>query len=87
MSKSLTILVTGANKGIGLEVCRQLARAGHHVILSARSQERGEAAVAGLKKEGQTVEFLQLDTSSEESIHTAAEGVETADFRPARPDQ
>ena len=44
----LNILVTGANKGIGLEICRQLARLGHHVILSARSPERGADAVEKL---------------------------------------
>jgi NAD(P)-dependent dehydrogenase (short-subunit alcohol dehydrogenase family) len=68
----LTILVTGANKGIGLEICRQLATANHRVILSARSTERGQAAVAALAKEGLTVEFLQLDTSDEASIAAAA---------------
>ncbi len=67
-----TILVTGGNKGIGLEICRQLAQAGHHVILSARSAERGEAAVAALAQEGLQVEFLLLDTSSETSIAAAA---------------
>jgi NAD(P)-dependent dehydrogenase (short-subunit alcohol dehydrogenase family) len=68
----LTILVTGGNKGIGLEVCRQLARAGHQVVLSARSVERGKAAVATLKKEGLTVDFLKLDTGDEKSIAQAA---------------
>jgi NAD(P)-dependent dehydrogenase (short-subunit alcohol dehydrogenase family) len=72
MSKSQTILVTGGNKGIGLEICRQLARLGHQVILSARSQKRGKEAVATLAKENLTVEFLLLDTSSEESIQAAA---------------
>jgi NAD(P)-dependent dehydrogenase (short-subunit alcohol dehydrogenase family) len=67
-----TILVTGANKGIGLEICRQLARAKHRVILSARSVERGQAAVAALAKEGLKVEFLHLDTSNEASIAEAA---------------
>jgi NAD(P)-dependent dehydrogenase (short-subunit alcohol dehydrogenase family) len=67
-----TILVTGANKGIGLETCRQLARAGHHVILSARSAEKGEAAVAQLAAEGLKVEFLLLDTADERSILRAA---------------
>ena len=68
-----TILVTGANKGIGLEICRQLARSGHQVILSARSRERGQAAVNALAKEGLKVEFLQLDTADETSIHAAAD--------------
>jgi len=67
-----TILVTGANKGIGLEICRQLARLGHHVILSARSAERGQKAVADLAKEKLTVEFLHLDTADEASIQAAA---------------
>jgi NAD(P)-dependent dehydrogenase (short-subunit alcohol dehydrogenase family) len=70
-STPLNILVTGANKGIGLEVCRQLAVAGHHVILSARSAERGEAAAAVLKNEKLNVEFLQLDTADESSIAAA----------------
>ena len=71
----LTILVTGANKGIGYEVCRQLAQAGHRVILSARSAERGEAAVAKLKKEGLQVEFLPLDLSDESSIAAAGQAL------------
>jgi NAD(P)-dependent dehydrogenase (short-subunit alcohol dehydrogenase family) len=67
-----TILVTGANKGIGLEICRQLAQLGHHVILSARSEKRGTEAVAALAKENLKVEFLLLDTSDEASIQAAA---------------
>jgi NAD(P)-dependent dehydrogenase (short-subunit alcohol dehydrogenase family) len=69
---SRTILVTGANKGIGLEICRQLARLKHRVILGSRSAERGEAAVAQLAKEGLKVEFLPLDVSDETSIDNAA---------------
>jgi NAD(P)-dependent dehydrogenase (short-subunit alcohol dehydrogenase family) len=67
-----SILVTGANKGIGLEICRQLAKLGHHVILSARSEERGRTAVSALAKEGLEVEFLQLDTADEASIRAGA---------------
>jgi NAD(P)-dependent dehydrogenase (short-subunit alcohol dehydrogenase family) len=67
-----TILVTGANKGIGLEACRQLAQLGHHVILSARSAERGEKAVEDLAADGLKVEFLLLDTADEASILRAA---------------
>ena len=69
---SQAILVTGANKGIGLEICRQLAQLGHHVILSARSEERGRAVVGTLAKEGLKVDFLQLDTADETSIRAAA---------------
>jgi len=67
-----TILVTGANKGIGLEISRQLARSGHRVILSARSEKRGQDAVAALEKENLKVEFLLLDTSDESSIEAAS---------------
>jgi NAD(P)-dependent dehydrogenase (short-subunit alcohol dehydrogenase family) len=73
MSKSpKTILVTGANKGIGFKTCRQLARLGHHVILSARSAVRGEKAVKDLAEDGLKVDFLLLDTADEGSILRAA---------------
>jgi len=68
----MTILVTGGNKGIGLEICRQLARAGHEVILSARSGQRGDAAVKTLAQEGLKVDFLLLDTADDASIQRAA---------------
>ncbi len=71
-----TILITGANKGIGLEACRQLSRLGHHVILSARAPERGEKAVQDLAAEGLKVDFLQLDTADEQSIARAARELE-----------
>jgi NAD(P)-dependent dehydrogenase (short-subunit alcohol dehydrogenase family) len=71
-ASSQSILVTGANKGIGLEICRQLARIGHHVILSARSAERGEKAIKELAGDSLKVEFLLLDTADEASIQRAA---------------
>ena len=71
-TSSKTILVTGANKGIGLEICRQLAQSGYRVILSARSAERGETAVKTLARDGLKVEFLLLDTADEGSIQRAA---------------
>jgi NAD(P)-dependent dehydrogenase (short-subunit alcohol dehydrogenase family) len=68
----MNILVTGGNKGIGFEICRQLAKAGHHVVLSARSAERGEKAVKTLAAEGLKVDFLLLDTGDDSSIQLAA---------------
>ena len=68
----MNILVTGGNKGIGFEICRLLARGGHHVILSARSAERGEKAVKALAAEGLKVDFLLLDTGDDSSIQRAA---------------
>jgi NAD(P)-dependent dehydrogenase (short-subunit alcohol dehydrogenase family) len=49
-------LVTGANKGIGLEICRQLAQKGFHVLLGSRDQARGQEAAASLARDGAEVE-------------------------------
>lgn len=68
-------LVTGANKGIGLEIARQLGEAGVAVIVGARDPERGEAAAAGLCREGLEAEFVQLDLNDEASIASAAERI------------
>ncbi|OJH40968.1 SDR family oxidoreductase [Cystobacter ferrugineus] len=57
-------LVTGANRGIGLEACRQLARLGLRVILTARREEKGKEAVASLTAEGLPVAFHPLDVDS-----------------------
>src|SRR6185295_3281141 len=52
MSEQRTALVTGANRGIGLEVCRQLAAAGYRVVLAARDRAKGEAAADTLRRAG-----------------------------------
>ncbi|MEL6835464.1 MAG: SDR family oxidoreductase [Bacteroidota bacterium] len=58
-------LITGANKGIGLETVVQLAQEGIKVIATARNAERGQAAIQPLKDQGLDVEFLQLDVNDE----------------------
>ena len=65
-------LVTGANKGIGFEVARDLARKAFHVFLGARDEKAGRAAEEKLRKDGQ-VTFLKIDISEPESIRRAAE--------------
>jgi len=61
-------VVTGANRGIGLEICRQLAKLGGiHVVLTARDAKKGEAAAKPLG-----VDFHVLDVASEESVRTFA---------------
>lgn len=65
-------LVTGANKGIGLEIVRQLAGAGFRVLLTARDHQRGEEASQKLQQDGLNVEFLQLDVTDETSIEQLA---------------
>ena len=65
-------LVTGANKGIGFEVARQLGQAGFCVLLGARNTDRGVAAAATLKSEGHYVRFQHLDVVDEFSVTMAA---------------
>ncbi|EPX62658.1 3-oxoacyl-[acyl-carrier protein] reductase [Cystobacter fuscus DSM 2262] len=67
-------LVTGANRGIGLEACRQLARLGLQVILTARREDKGKEAVSTLAEEGLHVGFQPLDVDS------APDRVRIADF-------
>ena len=72
MKNQKTALVTGANKGIGFEVVRQLARQGFRVFLGARNAEAGRVAAKKLSGEGD-ITFLEIDISDPESIRRAAE--------------
>src|SRR5436189_5763624 len=74
MRSQKTALVTGANKGIGFEVARELARLGLRVFLGARNAEAGQAAAEKLKSTGD-VAFLQIDVSKPESIRAAVEEI------------
>jgi NAD(P)-dependent dehydrogenase (short-subunit alcohol dehydrogenase family) len=65
-------LVTGANKGIGLETARQLAQHPIHVLLGARDVANGEAAAAELRAQGLQATFVKLDLSQPASIAAAA---------------
>ncbi len=72
-----TVLITGANKGIGLEVARQLAGQGMRVLLGARDTTRGQVAVDALHAQGlQSVELVVIDVTSQESIDKAAAEIE-----------
>lgn len=66
-----TALVTGANKGIGLEVARQLAERGYTVWLGARDEARGVAAARQLADAGD-VRYVRLDVTDEASVRAAA---------------
>jgi NAD(P)-dependent dehydrogenase (short-subunit alcohol dehydrogenase family) len=69
-------IVTGANRGIGLEVVRQLARKGMTVILGSRDLEKGTAAAAKLVDEGLQALPRQLDVADSDSITQLATQVE-----------
>ncbi len=66
-------LITGANRGIGFEIARQLAGSRFAVWLTARNQQKGNEAVLQLIGEDRSVRFLQLDVSDPESARSAAE--------------
>lgn len=61
-------IVTGSNRGIGLEICRQLAKKNFKVIMTSRSQEKGKAAFEKLRAENLDVELESLEVSSLQSI-------------------
>ena len=66
------VLITGANKSIGLETARQLLAQGYFVYLGSRELDKGEAAATALKAEGlPNVEAVQLDVTSDASVRTA----------------
>ena len=65
-------LITGANKGLGYEMAKQLAQSGVIVVLAARDRAKGEAAVEKLKKEGLDVQFLKLDVTNKKDYAEAA---------------
>jgi NAD(P)-dependent dehydrogenase (short-subunit alcohol dehydrogenase family) len=69
-------IVTGANRGIGLEVVRQLTQQGMTVILGARDLEKGETAAAKLAVEGLKVLPRQLDVTDDNTITRLAAQVE-----------
>jgi NAD(P)-dependent dehydrogenase (short-subunit alcohol dehydrogenase family) len=68
-------LITGANKGIGLETARQLAQKGIHVLIGARDAAKGQAAAQTLQSEGYKADFISLEVSNEESVKQAAQTV------------
>lgn len=69
-------LITGANKGIGLEIARQLGRQGMAVFLGARDEGRGQEAAQKLRSEGIDARSIRLDATSQETIDRTARRIE-----------
>jgi NAD(P)-dependent dehydrogenase (short-subunit alcohol dehydrogenase family) len=76
MNNKKIALVTGANKGIGLETTRQLAQKGITVLLGSRDLAKGEAAARELSKGGLDVRAIEIDVNESASIRKAVAQVE-----------
>lgn len=77
----MTALVTGANKGIGLEVVKQLLSLKFRVILTSRNEKRGLEAVNKLKKYSDNLIFVQMDVGDEKSVKRAAGEIQSKKIR------
>jgi NAD(P)-dependent dehydrogenase (short-subunit alcohol dehydrogenase family) len=74
-----TALITGANKGIGHEVARQLAAKGFHVFVGARNAKAGRKAAEEItKKEGKAT-FLEIDVADNDSVTNSAREFSTVE--------
>lgn len=77
MSSRIAV-VTGANKGIGFEVVKQLCDSGFKTIMACRNESLGTNAMELLRAEGYNVEFRSLDISDSNSIKKFKEGIESS---------
>lgn len=75
MEEKKVALITGANRGIGFEIARQLANKDFLVIIGARDLEKGQESVEKFKTESLEADFVQIDSTDGESIKKAAETV------------
>jgi NAD(P)-dependent dehydrogenase (short-subunit alcohol dehydrogenase family) len=76
MAAEKIALITGANKGIGLEIARQLAEQGVLVLLGARSEGRGKEAAAELTARGLAAAPLAIDVTDDSSVANAAREID-----------
>ncbi|HMW13506.1 MAG TPA: SDR family oxidoreductase [Chitinophagales bacterium] len=72
-----TILITGANSGLGFEAAKQLAKQGHEIILLCRNKEKGEIAVSEIKSysNNQNIHLYTANLASQKSIEAVAQQI------------
>lgn len=70
--RKIVALITGANRGIGFEICKQLLVQDYHVILTARDHQKGMAACESLRRISPSIEFMQLDVSHQKEVDKAS---------------
>lgn len=75
-AKGKVAVVTGGNRGLGLEACRQLAQGGAKVILASREANKGEAAAAALRRERLDVTPYPLEVTDPASVERLAKYIE-----------
>ncbi|GAA4431788.1 SDR family NAD(P)-dependent oxidoreductase [Georgenia halophila] len=74
-SSTTTVLITGANKGLGYETARRLGELDWQIFLGARDEVRGREAAERLADDGADVTFVPLDVTSDESVDAAVQAV------------
>lgn len=70
-----TVLVTGANRGIGLAIARQLAERGHIILLGSRELKAGEDAARSLQRPGPDIESVHIDLTDPATVDAALNNV------------
>lgn len=76
MADAKTALISGANKGLGLETARQLGQQGYTVLIGARDPEKGRAAAEELRRDGVNATAVKLDVTSQADIDAVAQLIE-----------
>lgn len=78
MNNTLPIaVITGANRGLGVETCRQLAHQGVKVVLTSRSEDKGRAAAQSLRNEGLDVDYYPLDVTDSKSVRNLVDYIKS----------
>ena len=80
-SKDRIALVTGANRGIGFEIARQLGKEGNRILIGARDRDRGQTAVANRRSEGFAARYVQIDLTELATIAGATADIESQEGR------